>query len=176
MSKWPVKPLEVILGMLSSRSERLIVADIGCGEGALALEAKQKVHSFDLESVHDHIVICDAAKVHTKLAAKSVDICIFSLSLMGTNMHEFIISSDKVLKTKGTLIIAEVTSRFQMRFENNQSVAETSQFVSALQGFGYKLILEKNYGYFVLFEFVKLSVASKKLDKIVLKPCVYRKR
>ena len=73
MTRWPVKPIEVIIRTLKLRSPNLTVADIGCGEGSLALSLPNKVHSFDLCKVKDHIVICDAAQVHTKLDAASSD-------------------------------------------------------------------------------------------------------
>jgi ribosomal RNA-processing protein 8 len=81
-----------------SRPEDAVIADFGCGEGALALAVPQKVHSFDLVSSAKHVVACDMKS--TPLEPKSVDVVVFCLSLMGTNLNDFIIEANRVLKPK----------------------------------------------------------------------------
>ena len=178
MSRWPVKPINVIIDMLKSRSPNLVVADIGCGEGTLALSVPNKVHSFDLCQVNDHVIICDAAKLHTKLPLLSVDVCVFCLSLMGTNFHEFISSANKTLKLHGSLIIAEVTSRFDVFPSKGESTPNTRMFVESMKKFGYNLVFSQHYGYFVLLEFKKKT--SENNDRFIkdlnLKPCIYKRR
>ena len=46
----------------NSRSD-LVVADLGCGEGKLAQNVEQKVHSFDLVANNECVTACDMAKV-----------------------------------------------------------------------------------------------------------------
>ena len=50
---------------------------------------------------------------HTSLEPSSVDIAVFCLSLMGTNLRDYIKEANRVLKDGGVLKIAEVESRFQ---------------------------------------------------------------
>jgi ribosomal RNA-processing protein 8 len=68
---------------------------MGCGEGRLGLELQgykadsgskkaTVVHSFDLVSPSPHVVAADIA--HVPLEDASVDIVVFCLSLMGTNI------------------------------------------------------------------------------------------
>ena len=59
----------------------------------------------------DHIIQCDIANV--PLEEESVDIGVFSLSLMGTNFPDFLVEANRVLKPRGKLFIAEVLSRFK---------------------------------------------------------------
>ena len=68
--------------------ETLIVADFGCGEARLAQALSsscKKIHSFDLVALNDKITVCDFSR--TPLANESVDIAVFCLSLMGTNLR-----------------------------------------------------------------------------------------
>lgn len=81
-----------------SKSKSVVVADFGCGDAKLAQAFPEiKIHSFDLIAVNQYVTACDMA--HTNLANGSVDIAIFCLSLMGTNLQSFIKEANRVLKT-----------------------------------------------------------------------------
>lgn len=73
-----------------------MVADFGCGEAELAQSVRQKVHSFDLVAANDLVTACDMA--HVPLANASVDVAVFCLSLMGTNLQDYISEANRVLK------------------------------------------------------------------------------
>lgn len=74
-----------------------MVADFGCGDAKLARTfPDNKIHSFDLVAVNQHVTAGDMA--HTSLANGSVDIVVFCLSLMGTNLQSFIKEANRVLK------------------------------------------------------------------------------
>lgn len=103
-----------------------MVADFGCGDCKIARNVKNKVHSFDLAAVCELVTVCDMAKVsgflsclliwpatlsnceeirHTRsslvqvpLGDASVDIAVFCLSLMGTNLADFLAEANRVLK------------------------------------------------------------------------------
>ena len=71
-----------------SRNTKLTIADFGCGEARLAQALSsscKKIHSFDLVALNDKITVCDFSR--TPLANESVDIAVFCLSLMGTNLR-----------------------------------------------------------------------------------------
>jgi len=94
-----------------------IIADLGCGDAALATAlqpmAKKlhlKIHSFDLQSPSPLVTKADIAKL--PLVDGSVDIAIFCLALMGTNWIDFIEEAFRILRWKGELWIAEIKSRF----------------------------------------------------------------
>lgn len=111
MSKWPEYPLDAIVERISKLPKQQEVADMGCGDAKLRERVKQKVHSFDLVATNEHVVACDIA--HVPLKKKSVDVVVFSLSLMGTNVADFIKEAWRILKPNGKLLIAEVKSRFE---------------------------------------------------------------
>jgi ribosomal RNA-processing protein 8 len=68
------------------------------------------VHSFDLVSKSDLVTACDMSNV--PLPNATVDVAVFCLSLMGTNLADFVREAHRVLKSSGRLKIAEVKSRF----------------------------------------------------------------
>nr|XP_027208258.1 ribosomal RNA-processing protein 8-like [Penaeus vannamei] len=49
---------------------------------------------------------------HTPLKSGSVDVVVFCLSLMGTNIKDFVTEANRVLKHGGIMKVAEVESRF----------------------------------------------------------------
>lgn len=77
------------------RPKTHVIADFGCGDAKLAQSVKQKVHSFDLVAVNDAITACDMA--HVPLENSSVDVVVFCLSLMGTNLHDYLLEANRVL-------------------------------------------------------------------------------
>ena len=78
----------------------------------------------------------------------SVDIGVFCLSLMGTNFPDFILESNRVIKHKGMLIVAEVLSRFKdvnqfLKHMNKQAGFKVIK-VKKLHDFFYLMIFQKN--------------------------------
>jgi len=71
-----------------------------------------KVHSFDLVANGNKLITpCDMSDVPLK--NNSIDIGVFVLALMGTNIADFIREAHRVLTPSGVLKIAEVRSRFE---------------------------------------------------------------
>jgi len=128
VSKWPSNPLDLMISYLKKRPKSLIVADLGCGDGLLAESVNQTVHSFDLVSKKKEIIACDIANVPLK--DRTVDVSIFCLSLMGTNLADFICEANRITKTGGILLIAEVLSRFE----------KLSDFIRKMGKLGYTLL------------------------------------
>ncbi|KAL1638144.1 25S rRNA (adenine645-N1)-methyltransferase [Diplodia intermedia] len=94
-----------------------IVADLGCGDAALATKLQPhlqslnlRVHSFDLAAPSPLITKADIANL--PLPDGSVDVAVFCLALMGTNWLDFIDEAWRVLHWKGELWVAEIKSRF----------------------------------------------------------------
>ncbi|KAL2096081.1 hypothetical protein ACEWY4_008229 [Coilia grayii] len=164
---WPENPVDAIISFIRQKPSSLVVADFGCGDCKIARSVKNKVHSFDLAPTCDLVTVCDMAKV--PLGDATVDIAVFCLSLMGTNLSDFLTEANRVLDMGGVLKIAEVASRFE----------NVRGFVSALSSLGFKITSKdtKN-NYFFLFEFVKVGEPSGNTKKtgLALKPCVYKKR
>lgn len=110
-SHWPDNPLTIIIQWLKSKHPKSIIADLGAGDAELAQSVKNKVHSFDLVSKSERVVAADIANL--PLGDSCVDIAVFCLSLMGTNIGDFLSEAYRILKPKGILKIAEVRSRFE---------------------------------------------------------------
>ncbi len=92
MQSWPSNPIDIFIKLLSSESRKVVVADLGCGDAALARHFQKKkgvkVRSFDLVKVNEFVEVCDMANV--PLNDESINIAVFCLSLMGTNFLTFI--------------------------------------------------------------------------------------
>ncbi|XP_050544094.1 uncharacterized protein LOC126907094 isoform X1 [Daktulosphaira vitifoliae] len=174
---WPVKPLDIIIKKLapmlkkSSEENPIIVVDFGCGNAKLAQTfSKNKIHSFDLVAVNNYVTAGDMA--HTNLTNASVDVAVFCLSLMGTNLQSFIKEANRVLKIGGIMKIAEVESRFD----------NINTFVLQLTKYGFESIkIDNSNEMFIFMDFKKIQDISKtalkkKLPILELKPCIYKKR
>lgn len=127
---WNVIPYLVIAEKISKRPD-FIVADLGCGENLLSKEIKNKVHPFDHISVDNQVTQCDMANL--PLDKQSVDIAVFSLSLMGTNWTDYLREAHRILKNCGNLYIAETVNSWD---------GKINELTSTLQEIGFELIGE----------------------------------
>lgn len=183
--QWPIHPLDRIITAIRKMQTRpestspLRIGDIGCGEARLAqtlmatakLRQQFQVHSFDLVSPNEFVVVADMANL--PLPADSLDVAVFCLALMGTNINDFINEAYRTLTDGGTLYIAEVQSRFES--------SSIQTFIAGVTTLGFKLVSQQELSkIFVMFTFTKVSRAAaksaKKARQIALKPCRYKKR
>lgn len=179
-SKWPVKPIDFIAQKIESLegpdwSKEVSIADLGCGRIPILKQklTKAKVYSFDVVSEHEDVISANIAKVPLK--NHLCHYVVFSLSLMATNIKDLILEANRILKRKGILLIAEVTSRFE------EEKIET--FEEKMKSFGFDLV-EKEFlppnKFFVLFVFAKKKDIIKKANVILpdvkLKACLYKPR
>lgn len=164
-SNWPIVPVDKVIEWLRKRHrEPEVVADMGCGEAKIAQSVPNVVHSFDFKAKHSSVVECDMS--HTPLADKAADVVVFVLSLMGTNLDDFIREARRIVKDGGTLLIVEVTSRIE----------NLASFVRAVEDRGFRNTVKKSLtNYFVWLEFATADVKGAS-SEIVLKPCLYKRR
>ncbi|KAJ3992817.1 ribosomal RNA-processing protein 8 [Lentinula boryana] len=187
---WPTNPVDHYVQNLSSYPVKTIVADLGCGDAAIARALIPKglsVLSFDLVSNNPYVVeadICGTLPLPGSEGTEGslsdgeahiVDVVVFSLSLMSTNWPQSIREAWRILKPNGELKIAEVASRFR----------NLEEFISLASSIGFKLKSKDNSNtHFTLFEFSKVSRKFKSLkdwDVIfskadTLKSCEYKRR
>ncbi|XP_029963480.1 ribosomal RNA-processing protein 8 [Salarias fasciatus] len=167
VQRWPANPVDGIIAYIKRQSPSLVVADFGCGDCKIARSVKNRVHSFDLAATCELVTVCDMA--HVPLEDGSVDIAVFCLSLMGTNLAEFVAEANRVLKMGGVLKVAEVASRF----DNVRS------FLTALSRLGFKMQSKNTENtHFYSFDFEKTGNVPENVKKVglQLKPCLYKKR
>ncbi|CAF1386861.1 unnamed protein product, partial [Adineta steineri] len=101
---------------------------------------------------------------------------IFCLSLMGTNLTDFIHEAHRILRLRGTMKIVEIASRFE-----NQP----QKFIRKIESIGFQCsktnsLEEKTNNapsiYFYTFDFVKISEEMKSKSIVTLAPCLHKKR
>lgn len=179
VKQWPVNPVHLVVNsvkkMANAGKKPLVVADFGCGDAELAKTLHQvkqnrkcpfKVHSFDLVAACDLVTACDMSKV--PLQPGSVHVAVFCLSLMGTNMADFVCEAHRVLQIGGCLKIVEVKSRFD---------SDLDDFLKTLSQLGFDLLHkdEKNK-MFLQLELRKTSRKPQKDVSFTAKPCIYKRR
>ena len=199
VESWPVNPVDVIVGWLSSnyRKKTCTVGDFGCGDAQLAkdlLKITEKgkcpftVHSFDLVSPNELVTACDMANV--PLQDKSLDVCIFCLSLMGTNLADFIREAHRVLKDNGRVKIAEVRSRIEYSYsqkgqpkpknepsKSTRSEGTLEEFVNVLNELGFDCVrTDRSNKMFLMLELKKSGKKPNKKLTFSAKPCIYKRR
>lgn len=121
-----------------------IVGDFGCGENLLSKELTNKVYAFDYISVDDSVISCDVSKV--PLDDSTLDVVVFSLSLMGSNYDEYLKEAFRVLKPYGNLFICEPFRKW----ENNQG-----DFIKLLTSIGFNCLNPKVTSKFIYIDAIK---------------------
>ncbi|KAI0265153.1 methyltransferase-domain-containing protein [Gloeopeniophorella convolvens] len=194
VESWPSNPVSHYISALSSHPVRTVIADLGCGDAALARALIPKgyaVLSFDLVSDGAFITEADIFG-HLPLPGSEDDgdddgskpgqghgqvvhVVVCALSLMGTNWPNCLREAWRILRPGGELKIAEVASRF----------TDVHQFHSLVKSFGFRhRSTDDSNTHFTLFEFQKVgrkSRSEKEWRKIlakseILKPCEYKRR
>ncbi|KAG6837973.1 hypothetical protein H0H93_008367 [Arthromyces matolae] len=184
------KGMKESLDVLSEYPQGTVIADLGCGDAALARSLTPKglsVISLDLVSDGVFVVeadICDKIPLPGSGASQDdksegeghiVDVVVCALSLMGTNWPNCIREAWRILKPSGELKIAEVASRF----------TNVTEFRNLVESIGFRLkSKDDSNSHFTLFEFKKIAVKGKSQDEWeealtkarLLKPCEYKRR
>ncbi|KAH9002365.1 methyltransferase-domain-containing protein [Lactarius hatsudake] len=201
VESWPSNPVSHYISTLSAYPPRTVIADLGCGDAALAQALIPKgytVMSFDLVSDRAFVIEADiferlplpGSEGDSDGSGKSghghgqvVNVVVCALSLMGTNWPNCIREAWRILRpkmreltpTSGELKIAEVASRF----------TDVQQFQSLVESFGFRhKSTDDSNTHFTLLEFEKTGRklrGEKELNKLlakghILKPCEYKKR
>ncbi|XP_011494065.1 PREDICTED: ribosomal RNA-processing protein 8 [Ceratosolen solmsi marchali] len=200
VARWPINPLNVIIESISKmyalvsylhhklliklltyhkyhninfffllRPDNYVIADFGCGDAKLANSVSHTVHSFDLIAMNDKVKACDMA--HTPLLTGHINVVVFCLSLMGSNLKDYLLEANRVLGMNGILKIAEIESRFN-KIDNFIKLMSNYGFVNTWQD------LSNNLFYFLDFKKTKdiLRKDVNKLPELTLKSCLYKKR
>lgn len=178
--KWPTQPIDYLVKFIKRRMfpkkpvHKFRFADVGCGKEPLLklkLPPKAVVQSFDLVSVHKDVIKANMEQLPVQNCY--FDCAVYCLSLMARNLGNVIMEAKRILKLKGSLLIVEVTSRFESR---------ERRFTNKMERLGFKQnssIQMKPNGYFTFFHFTKVNNDldySESAKSIELKPCIYKAR
>ncbi|XP_011163982.1 ribosomal RNA-processing protein 8 [Solenopsis invicta] len=166
LEQWAINPLDVIISSIMELPVDLMIADFGCGEARLAASIPNKVYSFDFVALNDRVKTCDMS--HTSLRTKSIDVAVFCLSLMGSNLNDYIIEANRILKNNGILKIAEIENRFE----------NVKNFIKHLRSYGFKSIWKHSSDPFYFLDFIKekdINMKEKTLPPITLQSYLYTK-
>jgi|694.fasta_scaffold35203_4 superfamily II DNA or RNA helicase len=138
---WAVVPFQEFIRWCKNR-EGYVIADFGCGEAlvAKAVSDRHTVHSFDHVAIDESVIEGDMAK--TNLDPESVDVALFSLSLMGSNFTDYLREAYRVLKIDGQLHIWEAVSRFD----------DVKRFAKSLEQLAFQVFEPRIKEAFVLIE------------------------
>jgi len=108
-------PLNKIIEYLETKKNRkLKILDLGCGRNEIKRKFKEN-KKFEIEG-YDYISYNGSIESdisNLKDENESVDICVFSQSLMGSNWKEYINEAIRVLRYNGEIIISESIERYE---------------------------------------------------------------
>ena len=142
---WTIIPYEEWIRRLKVLSPRLQIGDFGCGEAKIMEEIGERIHSFDHVTISNQVTACDIRNI--PLEEGSLDVVIFSLSLMGKNWADYIRESKRCLATNGYLFISETTQSLKGRLA---ALRET------LHEQGFEIYQDNELGLFTFIEARKL--------------------
>jgi hypothetical protein len=100
---------------------------------------------------------------------------------MGTNFDDFLRQANRLIKTNGTLLIAEVSARFidVEKFIANLTKHLGFKFLKKKLVGDYKINIQENPTAFYVLEFQKVCEANLNTNAYfckLLKPCTYKQR
>jgi superfamily II DNA or RNA helicase len=133
-SAWPEIPFKVFAEWLKRRPD-WVVGDFGCGEAELARLVPNKVYSFDHVAVNKSVVVCDMSA--TGLAEHTLDVAVFSLSLMGLNYQDYLREAYRLVRYGGWLKVAEPATRWKER--------NLEELLSAIASCGFAIVGQPSY-------------------------------
>ena len=126
------------LNKIKTKRTKLVV-DMGCGKADIskyfASDPRFNFINYDHISSNDTVESCDIA--NTPLEDDSVEICILSLAMWGSNCIEYVEEANRILESGGKLYIIEPTKRWSEKDENGNILPEK-------EGMKLKELLEKN--------------------------------
>jgi ribosomal RNA-processing protein 8 len=125
---------------------------MGCGKAQIAQHYKNDPRfqfiNYDHVSSNDAVTSCDISR--TPLDDNSVEVCILSLAMWGSNCKEYIAEASRILESNGRLYIIEPTKRWSDTDELNACRLKT-----LLEDSGFQVV-EQSIEKFCLFVCIKL--------------------
>jgi superfamily II DNA or RNA helicase len=128
------------------------VVDMGCGTAKISerfsKDTRFNFTNYDHVAVNEAVEVCDISLM--PLEDDSVEICIMSLALWGSNCEEYVREAFRVLETSGILYIIDSTKRW-----SEEGSQDGGQLKQMLEANGFRIIVE-NADKWCYFECIKL--------------------
>ena len=146
------------LAKIQTRRTKKVV-DMGCGKAQISQHYNKDTRfdfiNYDHISSNDKVISCDIS--NTPLEDASVEICILSLAMWGSNCREYIAESNRILESNGKLYIIEPTKRWSEQDANGNIIEEKRgcKMESLLEENGFKIV-ERSIEKFCLFVCIKV--------------------
>jgi superfamily II DNA or RNA helicase/ubiquinone/menaquinone biosynthesis C-methylase UbiE len=144
------------LDKIKSKKGGKTVVDMGCGTAKISEYFKDDKRfqfiNYDHVAINESVQVCDIS--HMPLEDDSIDICIMSLALWGSNCEEYIQEAFRVLDSQGTLYIIDSTKRWSEK-------DELQNIILKQEAIKLKHLLEKN----------NFNIVSSNIDKWCLFKC-----
>ena len=135
----------IIQELCKLKSKRTkIVVDMGCGKAHIARhfrDTRFKFINLDHVACDETVTSCDIS--NTKLEEDSVEICILSLAMWGSNCASYVREAYRILESNGILYMIEPTKRWT-------DVETADKLIVLLEESGFRIV-EKNIAKFSLF-------------------------
>ena len=134
------------------------VVDMGCGKAQISNYFKDdpRFHfmNYDHISCNDSVTMCDISRL--PLEDDSVEICILSLAMWGSNCEEYIQEAYRVLESGGKLYIIEPTKRWSEKDEQDNIIEgkEATKLTNLLEKNNFQIV-ERSIEKFCLFVCIK---------------------
>ena len=146
--KWDVIPYQECIDRIKRMSPYLVIADFGCGEAQISDAFPGRVKSFDHVAINSKVESCNITEGVIPLKDSSIDIAVFSLSLMNKKPDwlNMLKEADRCLAHGGRMIIAEHTNQLNNRLEGLQDT---------LEEMGYNIAKNDKLGQFTFIEATK---------------------
>ena len=133
-STWPEVPFKLFADWLKRRPD-WSVGDFGCGEAELARLVPNKVYSFDHVAINESVIACDMSA--TGLADQTLDVAVFSLSLMGLNYPDYLREAYRLVRYGGWLKVAEPAARW--------GEGKLEELLGAMASCGFSIVGQPSY-------------------------------
>jgi ribosomal RNA-processing protein 8 len=136
----------------TKRSKKIV--DMGCGKAQISKyfqnDKRFEFINYDHISSEETVIPCDISKL--PLEDDSVEICILSLAMWGSNCRDYIKESHRVLESNGRLYIIEPTKRWSEQDDQGNILPEKEacKMKSLLEENSFQIV-EKNIEKFCLF-------------------------
>jgi hypothetical protein len=146
------------LSKIKTKRTKMVI-DMGCGKAHIseyfASDKRFQFINYDHIACNPSVTTCDISCL--PLDEDSVEICILSLAMWGSNCKEYIQEANRILESNGKLYIIEATKRWSEQDDQGNILPEKEacKLKTLLEENGFQIV-EKSIEKFCLFVCIKL--------------------